>query len=197
MDLVVWPLNHATDLTGYVKLFYFHIVLSATVLTPVLITRQTAVPTHNVSWGRWKGEFFSIPIKTTLWIGLFGIWSWALYEVLSTEPSASGPVTAFMVISILKATLTGATEEICYRGMIQPTAIERFGAPMGIVFQSCLYTAFHMHLGAAFFSHTAFLGGVMALGLVFGVITHLSGGIGWVFAVHTALNLVIEWHNLS
>jgi membrane protease YdiL (CAAX protease family) len=117
--------------------------------------------------------------------------------VLSTEPSASGPVTAFIVIAILKAALTGATEEICYRGMIQPTAIKRFGVPMGILFQSCLYTAFHMHLGAAFFSHTIFLGGVMALGLVFGVITHLSGGVGWAFAVHTALNLVIEWHNLS
>jgi membrane protease YdiL (CAAX protease family) len=197
MKLVVWPLNHADDLTGYVKLFYFHIVLSASVLTPVFIAYQTAAPTHNVSWDRWKNEFFSIPVKTALWVGLFGIWSWALYEVLSAKPSASGPVIAFAVISISKATLTGATEEICYRGLIQPTAIERFGTPMGILFQSCLYTAFHMHLGAAFFSHAIFLGSVMALGLVFGIITHLSGGIGWVFAVHTALNLVIEWHNLS
>jgi len=197
MGLVVWPLSRSADLIGFTRLLYFHMVLSVSVLTPVFITRHIAGPICNVSWGDWKVYFFSISVRAALWISLFGIWIWALNEVLSGQPSASGPVTAFVVISILKAILTGATEEICYRGIIQPAAIERFGVLMGIVLQSCLYTAFHMYLGAAFFSHAAFLAGVMALGLAFGAITHLSGGIGWAFSVHTAINLVIEWHNLS
>jgi membrane protease YdiL (CAAX protease family) len=197
MGLVVWPLNRSADLIGFTRLLYSHMVLSANVLTPVFITRHIAEPIHNMAWGNWKFCFLSIHFRTALWISLFGIWIWALNEVLLGKPSASGPVKAFVVISILKAILTGATEEICYRGIIQPAAIERFGALIGIVLQSCLYTVFHMHLGAAILSHTAFLAGVMTLGLAFGAITHLSGGIGWVFSAHTAINLVIEWHNLS
>lgn len=39
--------------------------------------------------------------------------------------------------------------------------------------------------------------GVMVLGLVFGLVTHLARGIGWAGVVHIAINVVIEWRNLS
>jgi len=105
--------------------------------------------------------------------------------------------SAFVAVCLLKAFLTGATEEICYRGIIQPSAIARFGVPLGIIMQSCLYTAFHIHLGEAFFPRTWFLAGVMMLGLVFGLVTHLTRGIGWAGVVHIAINVVIEWRNLT
>jgi membrane protease YdiL (CAAX protease family) len=197
IGFVRWPLGNPTDLNDYLYLLYFHFVLSISVLAPVLIVRNEAKPVKPISWGNWRKTGFAFLDMTVLLLSSIGFWLFAFYVVLVIKISVSGPLTTFVFISILKAVLTGATEEICYRGIIQPAAIERFGVLMGIVFQSCLYTAFHMHLGAAFFSHTAFLAGVMTLGLAFGAITHLSGGIGWAFSVHTAINLVIEWHNLS
>ena len=198
LGVVNWPLDRPADLAGYTRLLYFHIVLSASVLTPVIITGHITAQLNRVSWGNWwKGGFSQISLKIILWLTLFGVWFWALFEVLSVKPQASGPIMALIAISTLKATLTGATEEICYRGIIQPAAIARFGVSMGIVLQSCLYAAFHLHLGQVFLTHAGFLAGVMTLGLVFGVVTRLSGGIGWACAVHTALNLVIEWRNIS
>ncbi|MBW1836920.1 MAG: CPBP family intramembrane metalloprotease [Deltaproteobacteria bacterium] len=195
---VEWPLGRAVDLAGYARLLYFHIILSASVLTPVIIIGHITAQLNRVYWGNWwKGGFSLISLKIVLWLTLFGIWVWALSEVLSVKPDTFGPAMGLLAISILKAILTGATEEICYRGIIQPAAIARFGVALGIVLQSCLYTAFHMHLGEIFFGHTGFLAGVMTLGLVFGIVTRLSGGIGWAFVVHTAINLVIEWRNIS
>jgi membrane protease YdiL (CAAX protease family) len=195
---VEWPLGRAADLAGYARLLYFHIVLSVSVLTPIVITGHIATQLNRVHWGNWwKGGFSLNSLKIILWVILFGVWFRALFEVVSVKPQASGPIMGLVGISLLKSTLTGATEEICYRGIIQPVAIARFGVPMGIVLQSCLYVAFHIHLGQVFFTHAGFLAGVMTLGLVFGMVTRLSGGIGWAFVVHTAINLVIEWRNIS
>jgi membrane protease YdiL (CAAX protease family) len=89
------------------------------------------------------------------------------------------------------------TEEVCYRGIIQPLAIAHFGLPMGIILQSCLFTVFHAYLQAAFFPKAGFLAGIMLLGLIFGIVTRLTRGIGWAVVVHGALGVVIEWWNLS
>ena len=197
MGLVEWPLGRAADIASYARLLYFHFVLSATVVVPALIAANLTATGLKLYWRRWPGRSLSIPLRTALCLSLFGVWSWAFFEILSVRPLASGPIMGLVVISLLKAIMTGATEEICYRGLIQPLAIERFGVSSGIILQSCLYAAFHMHLGEIFFSHMGFLVGVMALGLVFGVVTRLSDGIGWAVFTHTAINLVIEWFNLS
>jgi membrane protease YdiL (CAAX protease family) len=198
MGFVSWPLDHATDSADYIRLLYFHVVLSVSVLTPVIITGQITAPLNRVSWGNWWNVGSSlISLRIVLWLILFGVWFWALFEVLSVRPRTSGPMMGLIVISTLKATLTGVTEEICYRSMIQSAAIDRLGVPIGIVLQSSLYAAFHLHLGQVFLTQAVFLAGVMALGLVFGIVTRLSGGIGWACTVHTAINLVIEWHNIS
>jgi len=196
MGLVEWPLGRAADFAGYSRLFYFHFILSVSVLTPVVVTGNiTAL--RQVSWGSWQSGASSISLRTALSLSVLAVWIWAFLEVLSLKPHASGPIMGLVVISLLKAALTGATEEICFRGLIQPAAIARFGVPLGIALQGCLYTAYHMHLDAAFFSRPGFLAGVMGLGLMFGAITRLSRGIGWAFVIHMGVNLVIEWHNLS
>lgn len=198
IGVVQWPLGYAPDLAGYARLLYFHFVLSITVLVPVLMIGRMAGPSEMILWGKWKKELFSLPARPVLVLSSVGLWLWALYVILFTEMNACGAMTGFIAICLLKAVLTGATEEICYRGIIQPAAIGYFGIWPGIILQSCLYTAFHLHLGAAFsLSRFGFLGAVMALGLVFGVVTRLTSGIGWACVVHTAINVVIEWQNLS
>lgn len=197
VGLVDWPLGRAADLAAYLRLLYSHFVLSITVLAPVFIVCQAAGATSMISWGSWKRGILARPGKTILVLVSAGCWFWAVWVVLSTKLDLPGPLTAFVTVCLLKAFLTGATEEICYRGIIQPSAIARFGVPLGIIMQSCLYTVFHIHLGEAFFPRAEFLAGVMALGLVFGLVTHLTRGIGWAVVIHIAINVVIEWSNLS
>ena len=197
IGFVRWPLGHPPDLTGYLYLLYFHFVLSITVLAPVLMVWNEAKPVTTVSWGNWRKTGFASLGMPVLLLSSVGFWLFAFYEVLAVKISVSGPLTAFISICLLKAFLTGATEEICYRGIIQPLAIAHFGVPLGITLQSCLFTAFHMHLGEAFFPKAGFLAAVMGLGLIFGLVTRLTSGIGWASVIHVAINVVIEWQNLS
>ena len=191
-----WPLAYAANLTDYAVLFYSHFVLSTTVLMPLLLMAQAIGSLKTLSWGKWKSVFPPYGRPFLLLVAA-GCWFWASYVILSTDISASGSMIGFIIICLLKALLTGATEEICYRGVIQPAAITHFGIPLGIVLQSCLYAAFHMHLGVVFSSQAVFLAGVMVLGLVFGIVTHLTSGIFWAVIIHVAINVVIEWRNLS
>ena len=63
MGFVNWPLDRAVDLSGYTRLLYFHIVLSASVLTPVILTGHIAAQRNRVYWGSWwKGGFSLISL---------------------------------------------------------------------------------------------------------------------------------------
>jgi membrane protease YdiL (CAAX protease family) len=197
IGFIRWPLGHPPDLNGYLYLLYFHFVLSITVLAPVLMVWSKARPDTAVSWGNWKKTGFGSLGMTVLLLSSVGLWLFAFYEVLVVRISVSGLFMVFFFICLLKAFLTGAIEEICYRGIIQPLAIAHFGVLLGITLQSCLFTAFHMHLGEAFFPKAGFLAAVMALGLIFGAVTRLTSGIGWASAIHVAISMVIEWQNLS
>ncbi len=194
---VKWPLSSAPDLGQYLLLLYYHFILAVTVLAPVLLVRYVTGSNKRISWGSWRRFSDSSFIKSALIFSIAGCWLFALYTLFQTKPNASGPVAGFIVVCVIKAILTGATEEICYRGIIQQVAVKRYGVFFGIIFQSCLYTAFHMHLGEAFLPGAGFLMGVMTLGLVFGIVTHFTSGIGWSSIIHMAINVVIEWQNLS
>ena len=54
-----------------------------------------------------------------------------------------------------------------------------------------------MNLSPAFFNRAGFIAGVFVLGLILGYSRHKTGGIGWAILVHTGLDLVIEWNNIS
>ena len=103
----------------------------------------------------------------------------------------------FFAACLLKALMTGAAEEFCYRGVLLKECESFLGMPTAIVIQAALYTVFHMHLGAALTDVSFFLPGVFVLGVTFGIVTAVTRSIGWATAVHTALNVVIEWDNVS
>lgn len=197
LGLIGWPLARPPDLSGYLRLLYAHFVLSATVLTPVLVVWSKAKPVAGISWGTWRKAGSPCSGLIVLVLSLVGAWIFAFHQVLALNLPFSGPLAGFIAVCLLKAFLTGATEEICYRGLIQPLAVAHFGAPIGIALQACLFTAFHMHLGEAFFPGAGFLAAVTALGLIFGLVTRLTSGIGWASSVHVAIGVVIEWRNLS
>jgi len=191
-----WPLSHADNVRAYLFLLVSHLVFVVTVLACLLWVAGKRTSFELPSFGNWRKDSLGYTGQIVLLVIAAGIWIWAIYFVMSTELPASGKLLWFMLVAFIKAILTGATEEVSYRGIIQPVAIARFGTPFGIIIQGCLYTTFHLHLGAAFCGHIGFLFAVMGLGLLFGVITRLTSGIGWACIIHIAINLVIEWQNL-
>ncbi len=196
LGFVRWPLARPANLEAYVWLLYYHFILSVTVLSPIFTMRYFLKINDKVSFGKWWSGKGTKTGKAGLIISSIIVWVWALFSVKNINFGSTQHVEIFFIICLLKAFLTGATEEMCYRGIIQPVAIARFGVPAGILFQSCFYAVFHMHLGAPFLSRTLFLIGVMVLGLIFGFVTRRTSGIGWAVIIHMAINVVIEWQNI-
>jgi len=188
---VAWPMGHPGDVAHYLFLLYCHVTLVVTVLACVLWSMWGLSLSSLLSWGQWGRT------KHVLLVSAGAVWAWALYSVVVTPTTSAGGVTALLAIALVKACLTGIGEEAYYRGLLLPAAATRYGVPVGIVFQACVYTAFHVHLGPAFFGQAGFLAAVFALGLLFGTVTQRTRGIGWACMVHVALNMVIEWRNLS
>lgn len=197
LGLVKWPLAHAVNLREYVFLLLSHLVFVATVFACLLWIAGKKISFELVTWGNWHKGLLGHKGQVILTITSIGTWIWAIYSVMTIKLPVSERLVWFTIIAFIKAVLTGATEEVSYRGIIQPVAIDRFGVLLGITVQSCLYAAFHLHLGTGFYCPTDFLMAVMGLGLLFGIITHLTGGVGWACAIHIAINLAVEWRNLS
>jgi membrane protease YdiL (CAAX protease family) len=166
------------------------------VLSFVFLTSYLTQADIAVKWGSLK-RLLNHNWGTVLLILIaLGTWLWALYVITMYRPQFENSLILLIAICFAKATLTGVTEEICYRGIVQPIAIRHFGLSLGIILQSCLYTAFHIHLGPAVFSKPFFLTAVMSLALIFGIVSYRTKGIGWAILIHTAISVVVEWRNL-
>jgi membrane protease YdiL (CAAX protease family) len=192
-----WPLARVETLHDYVVLLVSHLILVGTVFSCLLWMARGRASFAYLTWGDWRGGRLGIWGRRSLLSAAIGAWIWALYTAISLEPAGAEALSWFLAIALAKAMLTGVAEEAAYRGIIQPAAIRRFGVPVGIVVQSCLYTALHLHLGPVLWGRPGFLLAVMLLGLTFGVVTRATGGIGWACAVHVAINGVIELQNVS
>lgn len=196
VGLIAWPLNFATDTPTYLRLLYSHVVFTLTVaaaLVWAIVPWDGQKKNHFIAWGQWGRGFGTV----LLILSSVGMWIWAVSHVWGKHPATTGNYGVLLLIALAKACLTGVTEEACYRGVIQPAAITRFGVVGGILCQAGLYAAFHMHLGAALVGEMFFVACVFVLGLLFGAVTYRNKGIGWAAAVHAALNLMIEWDNIS
>lgn len=197
-DIVRWPLNRAEYLSDYATLLVYHLTFSMLILLPVLNTGRIFRLMEYLRPGNWriKEHFRADPFPILLLIAIL-TWSWSIFVVyrsgLLTSPTGIG----FLVIALCKAFLTGLSEEICFRGVLQKAFSGYFGPFRAIVLQSFCYMLFHIHLGAAFSPKVLFLLGVWLLGLAFGIITRMTSGIGWAVAVHTALDVVVECGNIS
>ncbi len=192
-----WPVGRPENLEHYLRLLYFHLVLSVTVLVPVVISVFVTGASTAVRLGHLKTVQHNSLIKSILILTGAGCWLWPAYVLFLNRPSAGGSALLLGIICVFKGLLTGLMEEVFYRGILQPAAIYEYGVFGGIVFQAVLYGFFHMHLGEAFFGSAGFLAGVFVLGLLFGIVTRLTRGIGWAVAVHAAITGVIEWQNIS
>ncbi|NIA13460.1 MAG: CPBP family intramembrane metalloprotease [Nitrospiraceae bacterium] len=196
---VDWPLQRPGSLAEYALLLCSHVALIAVTAAGLVWSlnspRFAALlsPFRLARWGAWPRRGMHL-----LWAPVVVCWGWAGWYVLSRAPHVDGAVGLLAIIALTKAALTGVGEEFFYRGVLQSVCTARFGVCGGILCQALLYTLFHVHLGAALVgNHSAFLGAVFVLGVLFGAVTHRAQGIGWACCVHTSLDVLVEWSNLS
>ena len=197
LGFVRWPLGYPSSLSGYFSMFLSHLALVICPLAALLWISDKSFLKQTLMWGSWKNLISQRSWGFLLLLAVaLGCWIWAFKVVIKTGLGGAGKGGWFLLLALAKAALTGGAEEAGYRGFIQKAAIKRFGVTLGIILQTCLYTVFHMNLGQALFEYSQFMIGVFILGLVFGIVTYRTRGIGWAFVVHTALDVVIEWQNI-
>lgn len=204
LGLAYWPMAAADLLKTYSLLLISHAGLAATVVAAMLWA--SLMGSHHGT-GRIKALIpLGIPLggapipwrKAVLWLVPAGLWCWGLHHAFTHPAAITAPLPILLMLAMLKALITGFGEEAAYRGIVQETAIARYGAYGGLLVQATLYAAFHAHLGTAFTSSRfVFLGLVFALGLALGLAARYMRGIAWGAAVHAAFDLVIEWNNIS
>ena len=187
---VWWPLGRAERLWEYGLLLYSHVVLVLTVGVCLLWSTCRDGRVGRLSWGTSRGWPFLSGVGIVVWL-------WAAWVVTGTRPRIEGPLVLVVVMAVAKASLTGFGEEACFRGLLQGAAVARLGAAAGIGFQACIYAGFHIGLRSAIVTQSLFIPAVFLLGVVFGIIAHLTRGIAWVSVFHSGIDMVIEWSNIS
>lgn len=208
-EVVIWPMARTNNIFYYGAMAYSHFVFALTMMVAVLwvmwgtslIDSENSIPLRVFNWGNWHTFGGNSLSYTILIVTAIATWLWACaYTItLSLHPTEAQGAIRFLFwgIALTKALMTGATEEVVYRGLLQSVAVERYGLLGGILFQTAIYTVFHMNLGPAIQPQPFFLGVLLLIGLVFGMVTQLTKGIGWACTVHVALDVMVEWGNLS
>lgn len=190
---VDWPMDRAADLGQYISLLISHMIIFASVVLPVVFIARALNAKTLLRFAGPESSRYTMVL--TILAG--GLWICAAGMMFYMRPAAEGTVWGLAAVGLAKAALTGIGEEICFRGILQQALAERYGSKVAIVIAALLYGAFHIYLGPAFFSKTGFLLIVVTGGLIFGVMTQITRGIGWACIIHTAVDMVIEWQNIS
>ncbi|HHP7236427.1 MAG TPA: CPBP family intramembrane glutamic endopeptidase [Desulfobacterales bacterium] len=194
----IWPLAKPADLPHYFFLLYSHVVFAISVLAPVLLIWSIIRPKHlslgfNLNFLQYP---VSLGIRIALPLILSAIWTIALFVVLTQPTSIPGSIYTLFLVSLAKAFLTGFPEETIFRGVLQQSAIARYGTAGGILFQGIVYMLFHLHVGGVFEQKSVFLLSIFLLGILFGIVSHITRSIGWSCLVHSGIDWIIEWKNL-
>ena len=195
-SITQWPLGYADNLQRYFNLMIHHLAMAVCVLVPVILISSKKDVKESLRFGKWKMRFPKRAGIYVLTASSVGVWIWAFSGIIRTHEYSGMRWAGFLAIALVKAFLTGASEEAGYRGFIQKQAVKRFGPITGIIFQAIIYTAFHLNLGPAFFDFFPFMMSVFTVGLIFGFVSWKTKGIGWAVIIHTGVDLVIEWRNI-
>lgn len=99
--------------------------------------------------------------------------------VTSLDPSQAWLPVLMLVVS------TGFVEELLFRGLLQRAAVGSFGTALGVAYAATLWAVV-----ASGWSPSILLIGVV-LGLVFGLITRLSGSIAPAAVAHASINVAL------
>lgn len=184
LALVLAPLIRLLSLSlpllSFPQIMWYPLVSVPLLLTTWLMIRHTriAAGTLGLCIGGWGAQ------SGIACIGLgLGVIEYAILEphVLITSLSLSAlwwPALSLLIF-------TGFTEELIFRGLLQPLALETLGRP-ALVFVSLLFAV--LHVGYLSLSDVVF---VFAVGLLFAYLVRWSGSIVGVTLAHGLTNMLL------
>ncbi|GEM_PF-1699129 len=190
-----WPLGHSATFEIQLQRLYAHLTLTLLVLVPLIVLLSATKVPHRIHAGRPYRSGFTMALLYGA--PLAAMWGLALSYAFFSPALVQDLSGLFLLTAAAKACLTGFTEEVCYRGVIQPSAERVFGMWGGIGFQACLYTLFHLFLGPRQIALLPYMAAFLAAGVLFGWVSRRTGGLEWNISINTALHLIIEWGRLG
>jgi len=153
---------------------------------PVLVATVAMMRIRGISF-KDAGVRFRKPMEVA-WIALTGIpLGFIDYLILRPEPLA--PTLSFWNITFIAIGLglsTGLVEELVFRGIMQPNAVEAFGERLGIIGVAAVFAA--LHIGWLSMLDLAF---VFSIGLFYGFTALKTGNIIGVSLSHGITNIVL------
>jgi len=153
---------------------------------PVLVATVAMMRIRGIGF-RDAGVRFSMPSEQFV-IALTGVsLGFIDYYILKPEPLAPG--LSFLNLTVLAIGLglsTGFVEELVFRGLMQPGAVEIFGERVGLVGVSAVFAS--LHIGWLSMPDLVF---VFSVSLFFGYVTLQTGNIIGVTLSHGITNIVL------
>ena len=153
---------------------------------PLLVAVLTMMRVQGIGF-KDAGIKFSKPL-TQIGIALTGIpLGFIDYLILKPESIAQG--LSFWNLTLLAIGLglsTGFVEELVFRGLMQPSAVEVFGERLGLIGVAVVFAA--LHIGWFSMIDLAF---VFSIGLFYGFVTLKTGNIMGVSLSHGITNIVL------
>jgi len=153
---------------------------------PVLVATLAMMRVQGIGF-KDAGIKFSKPLAQT-GIALTGIpLGFIDYLILKPESIAQG--LSFWNLTLLAIGLslsTGFVEELVFRGIMQPSAVEAFGERLGLICVAAVFAA--LHIGWLSMIDLAF---VFSIGLFYGFATLKTGNIVGVALSHGIINVVL------
>jgi len=169
------PLTHFPRYTWYIV-----------VNIPVLVAVLAMMRVQGIGF-KDAGIKFSKPLVQTV-IALTGIpLGFIDYLILKPESIAQGlPFWNLTLLAIGLGLTTGFVEELVFRGLMQPSAVEVFGERLGLIGVAAVFAA--LHIGWLSMIDLAF---VFSIGLFYGFATLKTGNIVGVSLSHGITNIVL------
>lgn len=184
LALVLAPLIRLLSLSlpllSFPQLVWYPLVSVPLLLTAWLMMRHIGIGSRalGLRGGRWYEQ---------LGIACIGLGLGAIeYAILEPHVLVSGlSLSALWWPALSLLIFTGFTEELIFRGLLQPLAIETLGRP-ALIFVSLLFAV--LHVGYLSLSDVVF---VFAVGLLFAYIVRWSGSIVGVTLAHGLTNMLL------
>ena len=184
--------------------FALHRVFFLVPVIPILLLMGRGSLTHLVSLGRWNTQSKLLGTKKVTWIQLFavvmgasGLVALVMQAGIGFQPIISGWLIAFFPAVLLSAFINGVSEEILFRGGIQPAFVDQVGERGGIGMQALLFGLLHLGSSPTPLGILTTTGAATVLGLLWGYSVARTGSVWWAILTHMAADFtffaVLYW----
>lgn len=171
------------DPTAAVAVFY-GLLFAPLILLAVVLGYLEHRPVLRI--GERPGRWLLIGFLTgTGGLAITVAYAWLNGQIVTGEMASAGMMAILLGI-VLTLVQTG-TEELLFRGWLQPALVERLGALSGVALGAVLFTTFHLTAGVR---APLSLVNVTLAGTLFGLLALRSGGILAPIAAHFSWNAI-------